>query len=332
MSKVPKKITGVGSPIMDLLSHVTDEFVSEHAGVKGGMELVSHDSIEQMLSRLDDFPKLAAGGSAANTIFALAQLGSECGFVGKLGNDVQAKEYLRHFVKFGGNVGGFKYCDQDATARCLSLVTSDYNRTMRTCLGAAANLKPEEISKEDFEDFGVVHIEGYLLFNQDLIEKVLKCAKEAGCTVSLDLGSLEIVKAFRDQIAELLDKYVDIVFANEDEALAFAQTEEAKEALEILHNHCQIAVVKLGVKGALIKNHDGLTEIAAIPVETAIDTTGAGDYWAAGFLYGLVNDYPLHLCGQMGSILGAEVVQQLGAELPEDRWNMIKEEFSKLIF
>ncbi|AQT68818.1 putative sugar kinase YdjH [Anaerohalosphaera lusitana] len=330
MSRIEKKITGVGSPIMDLLSHVPDEFVSTHAGEKGGMALVDHDAMEALLSRLDEFPKLAAGGSAANTIFALARLETPCGFVGKLGDDAQAKEYLQHFEKFGGDTSGFKFCTKDATARCLSLVTPDYERTMCTCLGAAANLAPDEISISDFEGYSHVHLEGYLLFNQDLIKAILKHAKDAGCTVSLDLGSFQIVESFKDLVTELLDKYVDIVFANEDEAEAFSGSKDPEESLKLLGKYCDIAVVKLGAEGSFIQNTEGKVKVVANPVESVVDTTGAGDYWAAGFLCGYLRGYPMNVCGEMGSILGAEVVQQLGAELPDDRWSAVAEQFNNI--
>ncbi len=331
MSSFTKRIAGVGSPIVDLLSHVSDAFIREYAGLKGGMELVDQATMEQLLSRLDEFPKPAAGGSAANTIFALARLGLSCGFVGKLGDDAPGKEYLNHFETYGGQTAGFKYCRQEATARCLSLVTPDYERTMRTCLGAAANLQPADIQVKDFEGFALVHIEGYLLFNRELIETVLKRAAEAGCQISLDLGSFEIVEALREPIAELLNHYVDIVFANEEEAFAFAQVKDRKQALQALHRHCPVAVVKLGAEGALIQSLESTVPVAAVPVETMVDTTGAGDFWAAGFLYGYLHDKPLSFCGQLGSILGAAVVQQLGADLPEEHWSSVTKQFENTL-
>lgn len=330
MTSQKVEIIGVGSPIMDLLAHVSDDFVSENAGTKGGMELVDNVKMEQILSQLDEFPKLAAGGSAANTIFALAKLGISAGFVGKIGIDTPGKEYINQLTKIGGLADGFKYCPTDPTARCLSLVTPDSERTLRTCLSAAANLMPDEISEDDFAGSKLVHIEGYLLFNKELIEKVLKSAQKAGCLISLDLGSFEIVNAMAGYIAELLEEYVDIVFANEDEAEAFAKTSDPQKALELFSEHCKISVVKLGADGALIRQGEQVYKIAAIPIENVVDTTGAGDFWAAGFLYGYLNVLSMELCGQMGSILGGNVVSQLGAELSDDKWNVIEKEFEKL--
>ena len=330
MNDMQLKITGVGSPIMDLLAHVSDEFVSTYAGEKGGMELVDGEFMAKLLGNLPDTPKLAAGGSAANTVFALARLGMPCGFVGKLGKDDHANQYKSLFKKYGGDISRFKYNDQVPTALCMSLVTPDYERTMRTCLGAAATLAPDEIVPEDFAGFAHVHVEGYLLFNQELIMAVLDRATKAGCTISLDLGSFEIVNAFKDQINMILEKYIDIVFANEDESRAFCGSDDPEQGLAALSEKCPVAVVKLGAEGSLIQDEVGISRISANMVENVVDTTGAGDYWAAGFLYGYLNGYSMDVCGQMGSILGAEVVQQLGAELPEDRWEAVVEQFENI--
>ncbi len=330
MTETLKKITGVGSPVMDMLARVDDEFVSTYAGEKGGMSLVDSNAIEELVGNLKEPTKLASGGAAANTIFAMARLGDKCSFVGKLGNDEQAKKYQQSFEALGGDSSRFKFSGDQPTARCLSLVTPDYERTMRTSLAAAAELKPEEISEADFAGCGYVHIEGYLLFNADLIKAVLKKAKQAGCTISLDLGSFEIVKAFKDMVAEILRDYVDIVFANSDEASAFCDTDDPHKSLDILSEYCDVAIVKLGAEGSLIKTGGNSVTIEALKVDNAIDSTGAGDYWAAGFLHGYIRGCSLKACGQMGSILGAEVVQQLGAELPEEKWKKIEKELEKL--
>ncbi len=330
MSEVQLKVTGVGSPIMDLLAHVSDDFVSTYAGEKGGMELVDAEVMSKMVENLPDTPKLAAGGSAANTVFAMARLGMPCGFVGKVGRDSHAEQYLGLFQKYGGEISRFKYNDQVPTALCLSLVTPDYERTMRTFLGAAATLAPDEIVSEDFAGYAHVHVEGYLLFNQELLLAVLDRATKAGCTISLDLGSFEIVNAFKDLINDILEKYIDIVFANEDESKAFCGSEDPEVGLAALSEKCSVAVVKLGAEGSLIQDELGVSKVSANMVENAVDTTGAGDYWAAGFLHGYLNGYTMGACGQMGSILGAEVVQQLGAELPEERWEAILEQFENI--
>ncbi len=325
--QLQKKVIGVGSPIIDLLAEVEDEFVSMHAGNKGGMELMEDADLKNLVKKLDKEPVLAAGGSAANTIFALARLEADASFLGKLGNDEFAKQYLREFEELKGDTSRFKFSDDMSTARCLSMVTRDYERTMRTCLGAAATMEIEDIEEDDFKGFDYAHFEGYLLFNKELITEALKKAKHAGCKISLDLGSFEVVKTAGKDLYGLLEEYVDIVFANEDEARAFTGDEDLGEALEELSGLCEIAAVKLGADGAMLKNKHNKVIVEAEKVETVVDTTGAGDYWAAGFLFGLINDLPLEDCGKLGAVIGAEVVQQLGADLPEENWQKLLEKF-----
>ncbi|ARN57803.1 adenosine kinase [Sedimentisphaera salicampi] len=326
-----KKIIGVGSPVMDLLAQVDDEFVSTHAGSKGGMELVEDMQIQTIVQNLKSEPAIAAGGSAANTIFALAKLEVAAAFLGKVGRDETAKEYLDQFEKLKGDLSKFKYCDESATAKCLSLVTDDGERTMRTCLGAAANMAEGDIDVEDFRGFDHAHFEGYLLFNKEMAVAALKAAKKAGCSVSLDLGSFEVVKAAGDGLRDLLREYVDIVFANEDEAEAFTGDSNLETALSDLSELCDVAVVKLGAKGAMLRDETGKAVVEAGKAETVIDTTGAGDYWAAGFLYGYLNGLPIKECGELGSLIGAEVVQHLGADLPSERWQNVLEQFKSRV-
>ncbi|AQQ09183.1 putative sugar kinase YdjH [Sedimentisphaera cyanobacteriorum] len=326
-----KKIIGVGSPVMDLLAKVDDEFVSKHAGSKGGMELVEDMQIQTIVQNLQTEPAIAAGGSAANTIFALAKLEVAAAFLGKIGRDDTAKKYLDQFQKLKGDLSKFKYCDESATAKCLSLVTEDGQRTMRTCLGAAANMAVADIDVEDFKGYDHAHFEGYLLFNKDMAVSALKAAKQVGCSVSLDLGSFEVVKAAGGELSDILRDYVDIVFANEDEAEAFTGDPDLESALEDLGKLCDVAVVKLGAKGAMLLDETGKAVVGAGEAEVVVDTTGAGDYWAAGFLYGYLNGLPLKECGELGSLIGAEVVQHLGADLPSERWQNVLEQFKNRV-
>lgn len=325
-----KKLIGVGSPIMDLLAQVDDAFVAGIDGAKGGMELVTPEGMEGLLGAVPGNLVTAPGGSAANTTFALARVGVPCAFLGKLGADDLAAEYRETFEKLGGDVSRFKATDAAPTARCLSLVTPDSERTMRTDLGAAALLAPEEVSASDFTGAALAHIEGYLLFNPALAERVLASAKEAGCEVSLDLGSFEVVHAARDTLSGLLRDYVDIVFANEDEAEAFCGSREPAKALDSLRQHCGIAAAKQGAEGAVIDGHGERVTVPARKVATVIDTTGAGDFWAAGFLYGHLHGLPLQTCGMLGSLFGAEVVQHLGVDLGPESWAVVEQEIGRL--
>ncbi|MEM9080724.1 MAG: adenosine kinase [Verrucomicrobiota bacterium] len=315
------ELIGVGSPVVDLLAHVDEAFVAEIDGGKGGMELVDAVALSGLVGKLTGEPAQAAGGSAGNTAFAAGKLGTKVGFVGKLGNCETGQFYKDRFAEIGADLSRFKV-GEVANAKCLSLVTPDSERTMRTDLGAAMTLAPEEISVEDFKGAKHVHMEGYLLFNRELMKKVLDSAKEAGCTTSLDMASFEVVRASEEVLPGWLKEHVDIVFANEDEAAAYFPDhgDDHQAMAAAFADICEVAAVKLGKDGSLISKGGEVEFVEPIVIEQATDTTGAGDYWAGGFLHGWLQGKPLEICGRYGSILGAEVVQVLGASLPAERW------------
>ena len=317
-------LIGVGSPVVDILAQVDDDFVAACGGEKGGMELVDSETMADLVGRIDGELVRVPGGSAGNTTFALAELGMPTGFIGKLGLDADGVFYKDAFRQVEGDHARFKVAPDENTARCLSMVTPDSERTMRTDLGAAICLEPHEISADDFANCRHVHVEGYLLFNPDLILAVLRAAKEAGCTISLDLASFEVVRNAQSILPDLLPKYVDMVFANEDEAAAFAGDDDMSAALDALGSLCDVAVVKLGKAGSMVKRGSEVVNVDPIVVNNVVDSTGAGDFWAAGFLCGMLREAPLQTCGRFGSILGARVVQQLGARIPDAQWNEIR--------
>lgn len=319
-------LIGIGSPVVDLVAQVSDPFVESLKGGKGGMELVDATELEDLVSRLEDEPQVAPGGSAGNTTYAAARLGSKVSFIGKLGDCEAATFYNDRFASIGADTSRFKIGDVP-NARCLSLVTEDSERTMRTDLGAAMTLGPDEISEKDFADARHVHLEGYLAFNRGLMQKILECAKTAGCTTSFDMASFEVVKATEDVLRDWLTHYIDVVFANEDEAAAFLPelgTDYDAMAKE-LSSLCQVGAVKLGKEGSLISSSNEITFVDPVVVDQAIDTTGAGDYWAGGFLNAWLENKPLAECGRYGSVLGAEVVQVIGASLEEHSWTALNE-------
>jgi sugar/nucleoside kinase (ribokinase family) len=309
---------------MDSLAQVPESFLVTLGGAKGGMEYFEAPRMESILQELSGQLTEIPGGSAANTTQALAQLGLDVTFLGKIGNDTTARLYVENFQQSGGNASKFKKGDLPH-ARCLSLVTPDSERTMRTHLGAAVTLSPSEITVDDFKDCRHAHLEGYLLFNPDLARHLLECASQAGCSISLDLASFEVVHASKDSLKELLTRYVDIVFANEDEAKAFTGTADSYQDMALeLGTYCDIAVVKVGKEGSFIVNKGEVFPINPLIVDKALDTTGAGDAWAAGFLYGWLTGQSLQQSGQLGSRLGAEVVQILGPRIPADRWPSLR--------
>jgi sugar/nucleoside kinase (ribokinase family) len=195
---------------------------------------------------------------------------------------------------------------------------------MLTFLGASAKARPEEITPTCFDQAAIVHIEGYLLFNLDLILSVLKAARQAGAVISLDLASFNVVEQARDILPDLIDEFIDILIANEDEAFAFTGKKDESQALHALARGVSLAILKLGPRGSLIGSNSSVVPVKPVGDGHALDTTGAGDLWASGFLYGLVQNRPLQQCGELGSLCGYEVCQVMGAHIPDERWKFIR--------
>ena len=313
-------IIGVGSPIVDSIAQVEESFLEHVEGDKGGMLLTDAATITKLIERTPSEPIASPGGSAGNTLFALARMGASTSFLGKTGSCERGQFYRKRFAELGGDAKRFKI-GEAPNGHCLSLVTPDGERTMRTDLGAAMTLMPDEISPADFTGCTQAHIEGYLLFNAELMQRVIESAKQAGCSISLDLASFEVVHAAKDNLPTILENYVDIVFANEEEATAYTGKEDDYAAMaEELASICKIAAVKVGAKGSYIAANGTVEKVEPIPAAQVVDTTGAGDLWAAGFLYGWSQQKPLADCARIGSMLGSAVVQQQGTELPEEIW------------
>jgi len=316
-------LIGVGSPIVDAIASVDENFIQQIDGDKGGMVLVDAETIARLIAQVQGDTTAAPGGSAGNTLFALSRMGASTRFLGKTGNCSQGAFYRNRFAELGGDGQCFKIGDIP-NGRCLSLVTPDSERTMRTDLGAAMTLSQDEISVEDFASCTHAHIEGYLLFNQALMMHVLKCAKTAGCTISLDLASFEIVNATKDILPTILKDYIDIVFANEEEGQAFTGIANDYPAMaKALAEFCDVAAVKVGAHGSYVAHAGAVEKIEPVHAAHVVDTTGAGDLWAAGFLFGWSQQRPLLECGNIGSTLGAAVVQEQGSVLPEHVWQDI---------
>lgn len=317
------KILGVGSPMLDLLVNVPDSFIENIEGEKGGMELVAPELLESILKKTGAEPICAPGGSAANTIFGLAHLGMKTSLLGKTGKDEQAAFYLQQYAAMGGDTSRLKVNPAVPTGRCLSLVTPDSERTMRTDLGAAATLSIADVTAADFAGITHVHVEGYMLFNSDLTRHILKLARAAGCIISLDMASFEVVNAAKNILPGLLKDYVDIIFANEEEAAAFCGSNDPETALAEFAKFADTVAVKVGKDGAFIQHLDEKVKVAA-EIVSAVDTTGAGDLWASGFLYGFLNGKSLKEAGAIGAKVGAEVVQVMGAAIPDEGWKIIR--------
>lgn len=304
---------------MDLLATVPFEFLRDHVGgEQGGMVLVNDAEMSAILANLPEQPTTSSGGSAANATLNATRLGLRTTYLGKLGNCDVAATYRDRFEALGIDSSRFK-TGEVPNARSLILTTPDADRTMRTDLGAAMTLSPDEISSADFEGCRHTHMEGYLVFNEALADAVLAAARAAGCTVSVDLASFEVINATRPWIFKQLATGIDIVFANENEIRALFEDEASPydELAKRLAGHGVIAAIKVGKDGAWIARDDELHRIEPVTVDNVIDTNGAGDSWAAGFLSAHLSGKSLAQSGKIASHVGAETVKHLGPIIPD---------------
>ncbi|NLE02229.1 MAG: adenosine kinase [Fibrobacter sp.] len=318
-------IAAVGSALVDICLLEEDAFLEQTGAQKGGMQLVDDAFIESTLGKSTRKAVTVPGGSACNTILGIGKLGARARFIGKRGKDDLGMTFENGLKKH--SVEPFLFTSDTSTGRVLSVITPDAQRSMFTYLGASAETKPEEITTGHFGDCALVHLEGYLLFNEKLMMATLEASKSAGAMISLDLASYTVVDAARNILNDICDKYVDILIANEDEARVFTGHNDEIKALESLAKKAEIAVVKVGKRGSYIAHNGSIFAVKAIGSGAAVDTTGAGDLWAAGFLYGLLHGFSIEKCGELGSACGYEVCQVMGATIPEEGWERIKKLF-----
>ena len=317
-----KRILGIGSTLVDILSQLpNDDMLHQLNLPKGSMTYVKiEDAVkigEQLAQQYGS--QRAAGDSAANTMSGLARLGAQSGFLTKMGKDEMGEFFTHEMTRTGVEMLALK--NDTPTGRVIAMVTPDGERTFATCLGASIELSPDDIKPELFDGWDIFYIEGYLVANPDMLRKAIRTAKDKGLRIAIDLASYNVVEESRDFLLELVNEYVDIVFANEKEAFALTGM-EPEDALHYLAERCDIAVVKVGAKGAFIQHGDQVVTISPMKANV-VDTTGAGDMWAAGFLAGLINNEPLQKCGQMGAIVAANIIEVIGAKMDETRWEKI---------
>jgi len=319
----------MGNALVDMMIRIEHEQVFDEFGLlKGGMRLVDAAIIDRLLARLKPLPvEIATGGSAANTMYGLGKLGIETSFIGKVAADDMGKFMTEDMLK--SRIQPRLLQGIEPTGIALALVTPDSERTFAVNLGCAIELSPEDIDAEMFEGYDIFHIEGYLVQNKELLDKALHLAKEAGAKVSFDLASFDVVEENLAYLKSIIARYVDILFANEDEARAFSGLGPEKALMEISKT-VPVTIIKTGDKGSLISDGNQIYKIGVIPA-TSIDTTGAGDLYAAGFLYGLVKALPMEICGKIGALLAGKVIGVLGAKMKDDTWEEIKIELNKLV-
>ncbi|MGM9748560.1 MAG: adenosine kinase [Candidatus Cryptobacteroides sp.] len=323
-------ILGIGNALTDILAVLPDDsFLKKFHLPKGSMQhvdMATGDTIWQTLRPMG--VQYVAGGSAANTITGTAIFGMPSGFIGKVGDDELGHLYKSDQEQYGIKSTLLK--GKNSSGRAMVFITApNAERTFAVYLGAALELVPEDLKPEYFKGYDYFHIEGYLVQNQELIRRAVEMAKAEGCIISLDMASYNVVESNDAFLHDIVDKYVDIVFANETEAKAFTKL-EPREALDEIARHCEIAVVKVGKDGSMLKSGDEYHYIEAWPAAT-IDATGAGDTYAAGFLYAHSLGMPLKVCGEVGSIIAAKVVEVIGTKIDIPRWKAAKAEIRELI-
>lgn len=316
-----KNVIGIGSALVDILTRIDNDDVLEELNIpKGSMQLVDEKSSAIIEKKLESYESsMAPGGSAANTIHALAKMGIVSGFISFIGKDETGKFFENSMNSVG--VNSYLFHSDTASGTARTIISADGERTFATNLGASLELNEIVITPEIFRKWDYCYVEGYLIANRRVFTKTISIAKECGCKVILDLASFNVVEDNREFLNGLLPQ-IDIIFANEEEAKALTQ-KSAEESLHYIAENVEIAVVKIGKKGSLIKRGDEVVEIGCNNIDV-VDTTGAGDMYAAGFLYGLINGYDLERCGTIGNHLAESIIQVIGAKMDESRWSEFK--------
>lgn len=323
-----KSILGIGNALVDVMIIIDDEKVLKKFSLpKGSMQLVDSEKSELVKAETINFNRsLASGGSAANTIYGLSKLGVPAGFIGTIGNDEMGYFFEKDLKEAGVKTVIHKSTTPTGTA--VTLITPDSERTFATYLGAAVELRAEDLNSSDFNGYDILYLEGYLIYNKKLVEKACKLAKTNMMTIALDLSSYNVVEDKLGDFKEIIKTYVDIVFANEEEAKALTGY-GVQKSLQELSRISSIAIIKVGAKGSWIKSGVEVTKIETIPV-TCKDTTGAGDLYASGFLYGISRGDSIKKCGMYGAILSGKVIEVIGARMNEAIWKEVEEKISKI--
>ncbi|MBQ7856009.1 MAG: adenosine kinase [Alistipes sp.] len=318
-----KRVIGIGNALTDMLVNLRSDKVLEDYGIaRGSMSLVDSALQAEVGKSVAGLPySLSLGGSADNTIRTMARLGSDVGFIGKVGRDTTGDYFEQALQNLG--IKPIIFRGTERSGKCISLISPDGERTMLTHLGAALQLRAEEIQREIFEGYDCLYIEGYLVQDHTLIENAVRLAKGCGLRVAIDLASFNVVEENLEFLKRLCREYVDIIFANEDEAKVFTGESEPINALQRISEICDIAVVKIGMKGALIKHHEEVVHVGIMAAARRVDTTGAGDFYAAGFMYGLCEGLSLRQCGTIGAIAAGKVIEVVGTTLSEEAWSDI---------
>ena len=308
-------VVAIGNALVDVLSHESHEFLAEHGLTAGAMELIDTDRAEHLYAAMGPAVEIS-GGSAANTLVGVTSLGGSAGFIGRVADD-ELGAVFGHDIRAAGvefvstpAVGG------DPSGRCLIMVTPDAQRTMNTYLGASAQLGPDDVDRDLIVRAQVLYLEGYLWDEPEAKEAyrlAARAAHDAGNRVAFTLSDSFCVDRHRHEFLELVETEVDVLFANEAEITSLYEVDQFDDALQRVQHHCEIAALTRSERGAVIVARDEVHVVDAERVGDVVDTTGAGDQFAAGFLYGLTHGYDLGTAARLGALAAGEVISHLGA-------------------
>ncbi|HJN36446.1 MAG: adenosine kinase [Prochlorococcus sp.] len=326
-SDYPLDVVGIGNAIVDVLVQTDDAFLQAHDLSKGNMTLVDESQAQQLYNASG--PGLeTSGGSAANTLAGIAQLGGKAGFIGRVKNDQLGTIFSHDIRSVGARFETPAVSDGPSTARCLILVTPDAQRTMCTYLGASVQLEPEDLDLSMVRETKVLYLEGYLWDSPAAKRAFIAAAqacRDAGGQVALSLSDGFCVDRHRDSFIDLVEQHIDVLFANESEIIALYQSESFEAAVERVKGACQVAALTRSEKGSLVLSGDQRWDIEACKLAPLVDTTGAGDLYAGGFLYGYTQGETLKRCGELGSLCAGQVVTQLGPRSQISLQDLVRE-------
>ena len=318
------KIIGIGNALTDMLVNLRNNDILERYGLaRGSMSLVDSELQTAISKSVAGLPySLSLGGSAGNTIRAMACMGCQTGFIGKVGPDTTGDFFVQALDNLG--IAPVIFRGTERSGKCVSLISPDGERTMVTHLGAALELSAEEINASIFEGYDCLYIEGYLVQDHTLLRHTIATAKACGLKIAIDLASFNVVAENLDFLHEIVAEYVDILFANEDEAKTFTGEEEPINALQAISEICELVIVKIGMRGALIKHGGEVVHVGIMAAAKRVDTTGAGDFYAAGFMTGMSRGLTLRQCGTIGAIAAGQVIEVVGTTFDEERWDDLR--------
>lgn len=307
-------MVGIGNALVDVIAHATDDFLPQHELVKGSMTLIETERAVELYGALSGAVEMS-GGSAANTVVGVASFGGAAAYIGKVDDDDLGQVFGHDMRAVGvGFVGGGE-AQEIPTGRCIIVVTPDAERTMNTYLGVSSTLGVDDLDESVIADGQVLYMEGYL-FDRDAAKAAFRRAADVahdnGRTVSLTLSDSFCVDRHREDFRALVDESVDLLFGNEDELLSLYELESFDDAVDALRSDCSLAAITRGAEGCVVVTADELISVPAVPVDRVVDTTGAGDLFAAGFMYGYTHGSDLAECGRLGSIAAAEVISHVG--------------------